>query len=123
MNRLKKMKSDFGKGYASFKGSVKRKAEDYKIAILSTTIVSSLYGGQVLASNNKYVQNAGDWLLDGIQYIALVMAAGMLITFLVKRQFMKAIITLISSSIIIAIIFNPGKMKDIGNYLVSIIFG
>ena len=123
MSRLSKIKSEFCRGYASFKGNVIRKAEDYKIAILSTTIVSSLYGGKVLGANNRYVQNAGDWLLDGIQYIALVMAAGMLITFLIKRQFMKAIITLISSSIIIAIIFNPGKMKDIGNYLVGIIFG
>ena len=74
------------------------------------------------AADNKYAKNAGGWLLDGIQTLVIVAAAGVIGMFVVKRKFVQMAVALLVSAIIVAIVFQPELLKTIGNYIVNVIF-
>jgi len=74
------------------------------------------------AVENKYAKNAGDWMLNGIQTLVIVAAAGVIGMFVVKRKFVQMAVALLVSAIIVAIVFQPELLKNIGNHLVSVIF-
>lgn len=94
-----------------------------KVVFASGLITATSVSSVVLATDNKYAKNASDWVLSGVQSLVIAAAVFFIGMSLLQRKFVKTLIMVALSAIIIAISFNPNILKNIGEYLTGILFG
>lgn len=98
----------------------KRKMVAVYITAITTVITTAV---PVMAAENKYARNLGDWVTDGLKTMGMCFAGYLCVRSLMKRKFVEAISTGVLCAVLIAFLFNPELFKTIGNYLTGIIFG
>lgn len=77
-----------------------------------------LYTNGIIVSAN-YGQNAANWMLDQVFWIALVAIIITVAALAAKRNNVAAISVLIVGAVVLYFIKNPTKLSDIGNSIMS----
>lgn len=96
--------------------------KDTAINILVLTFVFTLAATTAYAAPNSWAKNASDWIMSGVQYVALAIVAAFAVKFIAKRQFIQFAGFLILAAFILVVIYDPQKLKTIGETLYNIIF-
>lgn len=93
-----------------------------KIVVMTLVFTVSI-GYMVLAADNGPARNISNWLMSGVQVIALALVAVFAVKFLIKRQIVQFISFALLAGLILVFIYDPTKLKSIGDYFYGIIFG
>lgn len=81
----------------------------------------SCNGCYVSAAN--YGEKAGQWILDQIFWVALVILAIVLVGCLIKKAWVAAVITGIGGGLVLVFVKTPTLLETIGSNIFSAIFG
>lgn len=87
-------------------------------ASLALTNVNYAY-----AADNKYAKNASNWIMDGIRSIAVAGAIFFIVQAATQRKFVKLIGTIVIAALMLAFVYNPNILRDIGETIVNIVNG
>ena len=74
------------------------------------------------AGGANYAENAGEWALSQIWWIALVVIAFILLGCMLKKAWVNAVIVLVCGGCILVFIARPQLLETIGNTLVNFVF-
>ena len=91
------------------------------LAALATFFTCFMCNGCYVYASTNFGENIGNWFLDQIYWIALIIVAIGLIGSLIKKAWIGAIISAIGGAIVIAIIVAPEILKTIGENLLNIV--
>lgn len=74
-----------------------------------------------LAAENEYAKNAGEWLLDGVFWLALVLGIAMAAISFTRKNSIKGVVVLVSAAIICFFCKSPSTLSTIGDKLAEVI--
>lgn len=95
-----------------------------KITILTSLITLLLTTTLSFASGIENVgENAGQWFLDQVWWLALAVIAYFAVKYLIKKAWIQFLIFLVIGGIVLFIITSPESLKAIGEKLFQIITG
>jgi ABC-type uncharacterized transport system permease subunit len=97
--------------------------EKFKCVCASAIVTAMSMNITVLASENKYAKNASGWVQSGVQSLVIAAAAVIVGMNIIKRKFVNMLVTVFVAAIIVAIVYNPNILKNIGEYMTGVIFG
>lgn len=80
-------------------------------------------GIYVSAATANIGEKAGNWVLDQIFWVGVIALAIVLLTCLIKRAWVAALITGIAGGIILFFIKKPTILSDLGDVIYHAIFG
>ncbi|GEM_PF-1928259 len=75
------------------------------------------------AADNKYAKNASNWVMDGIRSIAVAGAIFFIVKAATQRKFVQLIGTVVIAALMLAFVYNPNILRDIGETIVNIVNG
>lgn len=90
-----------------------------KEMILSVTTM--VYSNGILLTA-AYGQNAANWLLEQLFWVALVVFAVGIIAMAAKKNLTGALVLFLVGALVLAFIKNPTLMSDTGNKIADIVF-
>lgn len=91
------------------------------LVAMATFFTCFMYNGCYVYASTNFGENIGNWVLDQLFWIALIIIAATLIGCLVKRAWIGAIGVGIGGAIVLAIIAAPEALKTIGDGLWNIV--
>ncbi len=68
-------------------------------------------------ADNEWAKNLGDWVKDGVWWLALAGTAVYALKLLSKRQFVQFGGFIVLAALVLVIIDDPAKLKTVGLYL------
>lgn len=99
----------------------KLKASRLQLLIAAAAFNLWFNGFYCLAGAN-YGEDAGNWVLNQLFWFGLVAVAAILISCILKRAWIAAIITVVAGAVILAFIKNPLILSNIGQNIVDTVF-
>lgn len=80
-----------------------------------------MYAGTYVFAGVNFAENAGNWLLDQLFWIGLIVLAIALLGCFAKKNYTGAVITGIAGAVILYFVSNPQKLYTIGEQLGNIL--
>ena len=87
--------------------------------LIATILLTAPAAASTGAPN--YAQNAGQWVLDQIFWVALIASVVVLVKLIIARNFMAMIITGAGCAVALVIIDDPNKLKAVGDAIWSVV--
>ena len=105
------------------KGAGKIASVKAVMAVLTFAMLFAANGFYSYAGAKDIGKNAGNWMLDQIFWVALIVIAIILAGCLMNKAWIKAAITIIGGAVILVFIKNPQMLSNIGETLVHDVLG
>lgn len=93
------------------------------MAVMTFIVLFAVNGFYSYAGAKDIGKNAGNWILDQLFWIGLVVLAIGLVACLVKKAWVAAIILFIAGGLILIVIKNPEMAANLGETLVHDVLG
>lgn len=99
------------------------KLKVWKIKLMLSAAAFCLwFNGFYCLADANYGEKAGNWILDQLFWVGLVVMAVILISCLLKRAWVGALITAVAGAVILVFIKNPQLLSNIGQNIVDNVF-
>ena len=88
------------------------------LGAMTFTVLLTMSGFYSYAGAKDVGKNAGNWILDQLFWLGLVILAIALAACLIKKAWVGAVITIVAGGVILVFIKNPEMVSNIGETLV-----
>lgn len=122
MKEFKKTNQKMSKGTKNSEKMIDKLKASRLQLLMAAAAFNLWFNGFYCLAGANYGEKTGNWILDQLFWGGLVVVAAMLISCLLKRAWVAAIIIAIAGAVILAFIKNPLILSNIGQNIVDTVF-